>query len=214
VSYNRSPAMAAAIDTALRQAEVGADDVDVFDLYSCFPCVPKLAARHLKLRPDTPLTATGGLTAFGGPGNNYSTHSIVAVVGKIRAGANVGLVYGNGELLTKHHVTLLGREAHRQTYVGTPDPVTPPLEAPPSISEAAAGDATVETYTVEYDRAGEAARGFVIGRLDDGSRFVANTADGDTASLAVLVDPEREAIGRRGVVAIGDDGRNLIRVSR
>ena len=44
---------------------------------SCFPIVPKLACRHLDL-PITsspkPLTLLGGLTSFGGAGNNYSMH--------------------------------------------------------------------------------------------------------------------------------------------
>lgn len=46
-------------------------------LDSCFPIVPKLAAHHLKL-PITggrkSLTLLGGLTSFGGAGNNYSMH--------------------------------------------------------------------------------------------------------------------------------------------
>lgn len=43
----------------------------------CFPIVPKLACHHLGisiLNPSKPLTLLGGLTSFGGAGNNYSMH--------------------------------------------------------------------------------------------------------------------------------------------
>lgn len=47
------------------------------DHCSCFPIVPKLACEHLDLpttRAAKPLTLLGGLTSFGGAGNNYSMH--------------------------------------------------------------------------------------------------------------------------------------------
>lgn len=43
----------------------------------CFPIVPKLACLHLGIpivHPSKPLTLLGGLTSFGGAGNNYSMH--------------------------------------------------------------------------------------------------------------------------------------------
>ena len=43
----------------------------------CFPIVPKLACHHLGLpttNPPKPITLLGGLTSFGGAGNNYSMH--------------------------------------------------------------------------------------------------------------------------------------------
>lgn len=44
---------------------------------SCFPIVPKLACKHLGLSSSKgakPITLLGGLTSFGGAGNNYSMH--------------------------------------------------------------------------------------------------------------------------------------------
>lgn len=49
--------------------------------YRCFPIVPKLAAHHLKipfLNPPRPITLLGGLTSFGGAGNNYSLHVCIS----------------------------------------------------------------------------------------------------------------------------------------
>ena len=45
--------------------------------FSCFPIVPKLASAELGIsdtKEATRLTLLGGLTSFGGAGNNYSMH--------------------------------------------------------------------------------------------------------------------------------------------
>lgn len=44
---------------------------------SCFPIVPKFACEHLRIPSaggSKPITLLGGLTSFGGAGNNYSMH--------------------------------------------------------------------------------------------------------------------------------------------
>ncbi|WP_204338136.1 hypothetical protein, partial [Proteus mirabilis] len=48
---------------------------DAIELYSCFPCVPKMARRTLGLGADVQPTVTGGLTFFGAPLNTYMTHA-------------------------------------------------------------------------------------------------------------------------------------------
>src|SRR5262249_56079036 len=74
-------------------------------LYSCFPTAPPLSAAMLGMAPDDPrpLTAAGGLPWFGGPGNNYTTHAIAALVERLRAdGDGIALVHSLGWNLTKH----------------------------------------------------------------------------------------------------------------
>src|SRR5437762_4536769 len=66
---------------------------DAIELYSCFPCVPKMARRTLGFGADVQPTVTGGLTFFGAPLNSYMTHAACAMVQKIRAGAKHGLLY-------------------------------------------------------------------------------------------------------------------------
>ncbi len=61
--------------------EIGGGDGKAFDaieLYSCFPCVPKMARRTLGLGADVEPTVTGGLTFFGAPLNTYMTHAACA----------------------------------------------------------------------------------------------------------------------------------------
>jgi hypothetical protein len=46
-----------------------------------------------------------------------------------------------------------------------------------------------------------------VGRLKNGHRFLAN--NGDERTLQQLASGVKEQVGKRGVVRIGDDGRNL-----
>ena len=76
-NYHSSPAISQSLDSALEVCKLKRDDIDLFDFYSCFPIVPKLAALHLEMpisRSPKPFTLLGGLTSFGGAGNNYSMH--------------------------------------------------------------------------------------------------------------------------------------------
>ena len=84
---------------------------DAIELYSCFPVVPKMARRTLGLGPDVQPTVTGGLTFFGAPLNTYMTHAACAMVRKLRDGGKLGLLYGQGGFVTKHHALVLSREA-------------------------------------------------------------------------------------------------------
>jgi len=84
---------------------------DAIELYSCFPCVPKMARRTLGLGPDVQPTVTGGLTFFGAPLNTYMTHAACAMVRKLRGGAKLGLLYGQGGFVTKHHALVLSRQS-------------------------------------------------------------------------------------------------------
>lgn len=84
---DQSPAMRLTSRAALAQAGKTIADVDVFDIYSCFPSVVQIACKELGISPDDKrgLTVTGGLPYFGGPGNNYVTHAIAEMVQRVRA---------------------------------------------------------------------------------------------------------------------------------
>lgn len=201
--YHHSPAIQEAFDETLKRTGLSAGDFDVLDLYSCFPVVPKLALLAMGLPPETPTSVTGGLTAFGGPANNYCGHAIVAAVRRLREGAHHAFVYGNGELLTKHSAIALSRHAHPDGYVG--DPELSYVDAPhPPVRDDVRGPATIETYTVEYDRSGTPAKGFIIGRSPEGARFPALSFDPTT--LHQLVDPALQCVGLSGIASEGGDG--------
>lgn len=185
-------------------------DVDVLDLYSCFPIAPRLVAAMLGLAPDTDrlLTAAGGLPWFGGPGNNYATHALAAVVGRLRAGASTALVHALGMMLSKHALVALAAEPAADGWrrvdgaplarlvAGLP---SPPVVATPS------GAATIEAYTVTHARDGAPEGGVVMGRTAEGGRFVA-VLPADRALLEAL--EREEGVGRSGSVR-QDGARNV-----
>src|SRR3954465_2584804 len=131
---------------------------DAIELYSCFPCVPKMARRTLGLGADVQPTVTGGLTFFGAPLNTYMTHAACAMVRKLRSGARLGLLYGQGGFVTKHHALVLSRQApagalaqdtsvqaEADSHRGT---------VPEFVTEAS-GKGKVESFTVLYGRGGD-----------------------------------------------------------
>lgn len=199
------PALEAAGRTALDEAGLRVDGLAHLDLYSCFPIAVELACEALGLAEDDPrgLTVTGGLPYAGGPGNNYCLHAVAAAAERVRADGGSALVTGNGWYLTKHSASVLGPGARP---VAAAAPASEPAAAPPVVAfaEEAAGGAHVETYTVVYDRAGAPTQGIVVGRQEDGRRFLAHVAGGGSELEAFAA---REGVGRSGRV-VHRDGLN------
>lgn len=200
----RSPAIAACGRAALAMAGCGIGDVAAFDLYSCFPCAVEIAARELGIADDDPrpLTVTGGLSFFGGPGNDYSLHGIATMMDRLRAApGTVGLVSALGWFMTKHAIGIYGT-ARPATPWSDPATVAAQREADRvealPVAAAPQGPAHIETYTIVYGRDGACERGSVLGRLDDGRRFVARLPD-DRTLLEALT--RSEGIGLRGRVS-------------
>jgi acetyl-CoA C-acetyltransferase len=205
VAFDRSPALESVLRATLVVAEIGVDEIDDIDAYSCFPIVPKVAALALgKEKGETKLTVTGGLNAFGGPANNYSTHAIIAMARRIRDDGGVGLVYANGEHLTKHHAVLLADRAHDRGYIGVEQVPAFATDAPP-LTEAEEHDVRIETYTVQFDRSGAPEVGWVMARTANENR--APSLVDDPATLAFLIDESGQPVGTRGDLRTRDDGR-------
>jgi acetyl-CoA C-acetyltransferase len=201
VNYYTSPAIRMAGQQALRMAGGDISQIDYFDLYSCFPCAVQIGRDMLGIPEDDPrpLTVTGGLPYHGGPGNNYTMHGIATMMDRLRAARGTkGLVSGLGWYMTKHSIGIYGTEPNPGTWRRV-DPKADQAEidrAPhPELATEPSGSATIETYTVLHDREGQPAKGIVVGRLQDGRRFVANTPE-DRAVLEALT--ACEAVGRTG----------------
>ena len=135
---------------------------DAIELYSCFPCVPKMARRTLGLGADVQPTVTGGLTFFGAPLNTYMTHAACAMVRKLRAGATLGLLYGQGGFVTKHHALVLSRTPPEEPLA---QETSVQAEAErrrggvPEFVTEASGKGKVESFTVLYGRNNEVGHG-------------------------------------------------------
>ena len=217
VDLYSSPALALCARAALAQAGLTLGEVDLFDLYSCFPSAVEIACDALGLAEDDPrpLTVTGGLSFFGGPGNAYVLHSIAETVDWLRHGrGRYGLVTGNGGLLSKQSVgiysTLPGTGPWQRESISAAQAALDAVPAP-RIELAPQGAARIETCTVLCDK-GVPARGVIVGRLDaDDARFVANTPGDRPDILQWLM--EDEPLGAAGTVRSAG-GRNTFLPAR
>ncbi|OBK55080.1 acetyl-CoA acetyltransferase [Mycobacterium kubicae] len=186
-----APSAVLAAAEALDMAGIGVEDVATFDLYSCFPVPVFNICDGLGIAPDDPrgLTVTGGLPFFGGAGNNYSMHAVAETVTRMRrVPGHFGLVGANGGILSKYSVGVYStaptawqpeRNAELQSGIDS-GPTVP-------VTENADGPGTVETYTVRRDDGRPT--GIIIGRLDDGRRFLSTTEDDELIALLTDGDP-------------------------
>jgi acetyl-CoA C-acetyltransferase len=206
--YWESHAQNAVLDTCTRIAEVESARFTVCELYSCFPVVPKMAARRLGLPKGAAPTTTGGLTFFGAPLNTYMTHAACAMLRVLRAApGSAALLYGQGEFVTKHHAVVLAsrplRQAAAQDY-SVQEAADARRGLVPEFAEDAEGRATIETLTVLHDRGGEPTQGVVILRTAEGRRALARVSAPD--DIALLKRLDRTPIGTPGVLRCAADG--------
>jgi acetyl-CoA C-acetyltransferase len=212
-----SPAIKAVVQDALSQAGIDLDAISFFDLYSCFPCMPRIACKALGITEEDPrpLTITGGLPYFGGPGSNYVMHSIAEAVTRCRANPDVcGMITGNGMYCTKHGVGIYsGRSPEKpwkrippeqfQEAVNLPEP----LEVDPQPT----GRFQVDSYTVLHDGEGEPETGILCGRTTKGRRAWAQTREGDREILESMM--KEEWVGREGQVTHRNGNTNIVEFS-
>jgi len=177
-----SPAIWAAGRQALALAGIGIDDVAHVDLYSCFPSAVQIAAQELGLPdddPGRPLTVTGGLSFAGGPWNNYVTHAIATMVGRLREHpGEYGMCTANGGFVTKHAVGIYSTEPPASGFrwadaQADADARTTPREVAADYE----GPVEVEAWTVMHDRDGEPDNGLAAVLTPDGRRAWGTTQD-------------------------------------
>jgi hypothetical protein len=117
--------------------------------------------------------------------------------------AGVGYVSALGMTATKHAISVLSTDPARiaaatgsaTSGVDVPDSVR---LGPPLVTHPPNGPATIETYTVEFDRASQPVRSMLVLRLPDGGRTVANGIEEDFTALI-----STEGVGKRGRLVAG-----------
>lgn len=177
--FTSSLPLKAAADKAMRRCGLLLEEIECFDFYSCFPSSVSIALKMLRLSENDPrpLTLTGGLGFFGGPGNNYSLHAVATLADAIASGqVNNGMITALGWFMHKHAAGIYGGEPldtdlsqqdledERDYRVGNP-----PLDAVAETS----GDGVIETYTVIHSRDGAPSYAILYGKTEKGLRFVA-----------------------------------------
>lgn len=181
--FAETPAIAAGGALALQLAGTDIDSVGLIDLYSCFPSAVQLGARSLGLDPysdSRPLTLTGGLCFAGGPWNNYVMHAIATMVAELRERPDeTALIWANGGYATKHAFGVYRTEPPAAGYrTGSPQPEINRLARRDlAVGTEAAGDATIEAYTVMHGRDGQPSQAIAACLLPDGRRAWATSEE-------------------------------------
>jgi acetyl-CoA C-acetyltransferase len=137
------------------------------------------------------------------------THAACAMVRRLRGGAKLGLLYGQGGFVTKHHALIVSRQA-------SSEPLTQDTSVQrdadrhrgpvPDFVTDASGRATVESFTALYGRNNEIEHGVVMLRTADRSRALARVPANDRKTLAHLLNMDRSPVGSSGAITCADDG--------
>jgi len=198
-----SPAIREGSRLVLDQAGLKLDDIDAFDLYSCFPCMVEISKKEIGIAEEDPrdLTITGGLSFFGGPFSSYSLHSIVSAVDLIQKNPSMKImVLANGGYNTAQSFGIYGKNPPAKAwdendYEKIQQSIN--TQSLQELVEVANGNLTVEAYTIIYDRKGLPEFGVVIGQLDNEFRTIAFIL---TDSETFLKLEQQELVGQTFLV--------------
>ena len=176
---SKSKALELAISGAISSAGIAAGDIAYRDIYSCFPIVVHLASEVLGLDPvSDQMSMTGGLSFFGGAGNNYSTHAIATVVEKLRQDRQAyGLVLANGGFMSKQSAGVYSAKTPQAWAEISSEALQAEVDAQPEcklLNEDCT--AVIEAYTVRHDRNG-IIHAYLFARNDQGRVMAVAPAD-------------------------------------
>jgi acetyl-CoA C-acetyltransferase len=178
-NLHSSPAIRLAGKKCLEMSDMNVDDIDLVDVYSCFPVAVQIASRELGLDTSKPLTVTGGLTWAGGPLNNYVMHSIVRMAQLLREKpGQKGMITANGGYITKHAFGTYSIDRPEQPFQHAN--LQDQVDALPKreVVMDNTGQGVVEGYSVMYGSKG-LDKAFVATRLPDGRRAWGTSNDAE-----------------------------------
>ena len=196
---------------AFKMAQCKIKDIDYMDLYSCFPSAIEIACKEMKIPIDDSrgLTITGGLPYFGGPGNNYVTHSIAEMMKKLRQNPDKkGLVTANGNYITKQSIGIYSCKPIEKVFkIKDPKLYQTKINKNkgPKFINTANGKAYIETYTVMFDKERNPIFSILFGRLTNKTRFIANTINDKNLLTEMTNKDYLKATGK----VINKDNKNI-----
>ena len=183
-------AMRAMADVCRRVAGVDPADVDLLDLYSCFPVAVTTAAEGLDVPAGRDLTVTGGMSFAGGPLNNYVFQAL-ARAGQLLAegrGATALVTCVSG-FYTKQGFTVLATAPPEQPFsVQDVTAEVAGLEPALPVEDAAAGTGTIVAATVLF-KVGEPERALAVIDLAGGARTMAKCIEPEVMARFLADEP-------------------------
>ncbi|MGH0034098.1 MAG: acetyl-CoA acetyltransferase [Myxococcota bacterium] len=185
---DRSPGFRLAGEKLVARTGVDLASVPHRELYSCFPSAVRVQQRELALRPDEPVTLTGGMGFAGGPLNNFVLQAAVALVRTLRAHpGEPGLLTAVSGMLTKQGAGLWSTEPGPGFHFDEVGEAAAAADPGREVALEGAGDATIASYTVLGGRGGAESAILVCDR-EDGRRQLATP--GDPALLDAMLCEE------------------------
>jgi acetyl-CoA C-acetyltransferase len=130
-------------------------------------------------------------------------------VRKLRDGGTLGLLYGQGGFVTKHHGLVLSRQVPKEALA---QDTSVQAEADrhrrkvPDFVTEAGGKGKVESFTVIYGGKGDVQHGVVMMRTSDDTRALARVPANDSATLTHLRNMDRTPVGSVGNIVTADEG--------
>lgn len=208
-TYDHSASMEVSILKALELNAVRPGQLDAVELYSCFPCIPKMARRIIDWPLDKPASQFGGLTFGGGPIGNYMSHAVASMVDRLRADPGTGLLFANGGYATHNHSIVVSSEPipaatfpRSYDFQAEADAARGPI---PDLDKDYAGAARLETFTVFYGRDGQPRAGVVAALTPAGQRVLAQVPGNDAATIERLTSAEGTPVGASGTITRGEE---------
>ncbi|MFK8025915.1 MAG: acetyl-CoA acetyltransferase [Ilumatobacter sp.] len=207
-TFARTPAIELGGERVLRLAETDIDEIELIDLYSCFPAAVQLGARSLGIDPEQrQWSRTGGLPFAGGPWNNYPMHAIATVVAELREQRDAtALVWANGGYATKHSfgVYATAPPTNGFRHESPQDEIDALARRELALPADAAGSADIEAYSVMFSRDGDPETAYASCLLADGRRAWGTSSDPAIASA--MCDGEWVGVS----VALDEAGEILV----
>ena len=196
----RSPGADATARAVLAAGGMAMTEIDLIELYSCFPVAVDAFADALGLSPDRDLTITGSMAFAGGPYNNYFFQATARAAQLLRAGAGrTALLSCVSGILTKQAFALWSSEPSGGAFVRrdvTDEVAAASAELP--VIENYTGGGRIAACTVLHER-GTQPQAVALVDTDDGARALAGS---DEAEIVASMERD-EWVGRRVHVSAG-----------
>jgi acetyl-CoA C-acetyltransferase len=179
---------------ALEAAKIEVSELDLLDLYSCFPVAVEIVANELQIDMTRDLTVTGGMPFAGGPFNNYvlQTSCRMARLLRERPGSS-GLVSSISGMLTKQGFGIWSACSGRSSFARLD--VTSDVAAQQETKRVVhdyEGEGTIAGYTVIHEP--DPIRAIAVLDVANGNRTVAFSED-----KGICLQMERQEFAGRTV---------------
>ena len=197
----RSPGADATARAVIEAGGIAAADIDLIELYSCFPIAVDTFADALGLSQDRDMTITGSMAFAGGPYNNYFLQATARAAQLLRAGAGrTALLSCVSGILTKQAFALWSNEPSQNRFVSrdvSAEVAAAAAELPVVLDYSGGG--RIAGCTVLHAR-GEQPRAVALIDTDHGARAIAvSNADEIIAGMQ-----SEEWVGRRVHITAGE----------